>query len=365
LTTKHGSVIIKTVIIDDVQMNVTLLNHLALKLHDNETVCFNDPVAALDWCLANDPDLVVTDHMMPGLSGTELVRRFRVRHPDTPVLMVTSNLATALRHQALQNGVTDFLNKPLDSIEFLARARNMLALRASAKKLVDHAAWLAGEVHAATRTILERERETIFCLVRAAEHRDPETGGHILRMAHYAQHIARVLGLSEPQQELLLAAAPMHDVGKVGTPDAILLKPGRLTEEEFTIMKLHARIGYEVLRAGKSPLLQVAAEIALTHHEKFDGSGYPRSLAGEAIPLFGRIVAVADVFDALTSERPYKRPWSIEQAIALLRDGKGKHFDPRCVDAFLQDWGKVLEIKNRFADEPLQPPQAEPAELCQ
>jgi len=294
----------KTVIIDDVQMNVTLLRHLVLKLPDNEPVCFNDPVAALDWCLANDPDLVVTDFMMPGLSGTDLVRRFRIRHPDTPVLMVTTNLDAALRHSALQNGVTDFLNKPLDSIEFLARARNMLALRASTRKLADHAAWLAGEVHAATRTILERERETIFCLARAAEHRDPETGGHILRMAHYAQHIARVLGLPVEEQELLLAAAPMHDVGKVGTPDAILLKPGRLTEDEFEIMKLHASIGYEVLRAGSSPLLQVAAEIALTHHEKFDGSGYPRGLAGEAIPLFGRIVAVADVFDALTSERP-------------------------------------------------------------
>ena len=344
-------------------MNVTLLRHLALKLPDNEPVCFNDPVAALDWCLDNDPDLVVTDQMMPRLSGTELVRRFRARHPDTPVLMVTTDLDTALRHQALQNGVTDFLNKPLDGIEFLARAKNILALRASARKLVDHAAWLAGEVRATTRRVQERERETIFCLVRAAEHRDPETGGHIRRMAHYAQHIARVLGLSDEQQELLLAAAPMHDVGKVGTPDAILLKPGRLTEDEFEIMKLHTSIGYEVLRAGSSPLLQAAAEIALTHHEKFDGSGYPRGLAGEAIPLFGRIAAVADVFDALTSERPYKKAWTVERAIQLLRDGRGKHFDPRCVDAFLQDWHAVLEIKSRFADEPTQAPQAAQAEV--
>jgi len=344
-------------------MNVTLLRHLVLKLPDNEPVCFNDSVAALDWCLANDPDLVVTDHMMPGLSGTELVRRFRVRHPDTPVLMVSTNPDAALRHSALQNGVTDFLNKPLDSIEFLARARNMLALRASTKKLSDHAAWMADEVRAATRTILERERETIFCLARAAEYRDPETGGHILRMAHYARHIARMLGLSAEQQDLLLAAAPMHDVGKVGTPDAILLKPGRLTAAEFEIMKLHASIGYEVLRACSSPLLQVAAEIAYTHHEKFDGSGYPRGLAGEAIPLVGRIVAVADVFDALTSERPYKSAWSVERAVQLLRDGRGKHFDPRCVDAFFQDWDEVLDIKSRFADEPYQTLEAAPGEV--
>lgn len=341
----------KIAIIDDVQMNVTLLQHLVRKLPDCESVCFTDPVAALEWCLVNEPDLVIVDYMMPILSGTELVARFRASHPASPVLMITANHETALRHAALTIGVTDFLTKPIDKIEFLARAKNMLALRASHNKLADHGAWLADEVRKATETIVARERETIFCLSKAAEYRDPETGGHILRMAHYSRHIARCMGLSVAQQDLLLAAAPMHDVGKVGTPDMILLKPGKLTEAEFVIMKQHAVIGSEILSSSNSSLMQVAAEIAHTHHEKFDGSGYPRALVGEAIPLFGRIVAVADVFDALTSERPYKKSWSIEESTQLLRDGKGKHFDPSCVDAFLREWNEVLMIKQRFVDD--------------
>ncbi len=341
----------KVVIIDDIQMNVTALQYLVRKLPDCESVCFTDPVAALEWCLANEPDLVLVDYMMPILSGTELVERFRAHHPDVPVLMITASHETTLRHQALKIGVTDFLTKPIDNIEFLARAKNMLALRASHKKLTDHAAWLADEVRKATETIVAQERETIFCLSRAAEYRDPETGAHILRMAHYSRHIARHMGLSVAQQDLLLQAAPMHDIGKVGTPDTILLKPGRLDDAEFAIMKQHAVIGYEILVASSSPLLQAAAEIVHTHHEKFDGSGYPRGLVGEAIPLFGRIVAVADVFDALTSVRPYKKAWSIEQALALLHEGKGKHFDPACVDAFLCEWDEVLKIKQRFVDE--------------
>lgn len=341
----------KVAIIDDAQMNVTLLQHLVRKLPDCESVCFTDPVAALAWCLDNEPDLVIVDYMMPMMNGTELVQRFRDRHPDVPVLMITANHETTLRHEALKMGVTDFLNKPMDNIEFLARAKNMLALRASHKKLANHAAWLADEVRKATETIVAQERETIFCLSRAAEYRDPETGGHILRMAHYSRHIARCMGLSVAQQDLLLAAAPMHDIGKVGTPDMILLKPGKLTEAEFVIMKQHAGIGFEILSSNSSPLMQVAAEIAHTHHEKFDGSGYPRALVGEAIPLFGRIVAVADVFDALTSERPYKKAWTIEQATQLLMDGKGKHFDPACVDAFMSQWDEVLNIKQRFIDD--------------
>jgi putative two-component system response regulator len=216
--------------------------------------------------------------------------------------------------------------------------------------LADRAALLAEEVRKATEKIVAQERETIFCLAKAAEYRDPETGAHIIRMAHYSRHIARVLGLSIEEQELLLEAAPMHDIGKVGTPDLILLKPGKLTTDEFSIMKQHAVIGYEVLNTASSHMLKTAAEIAHTHHEKFDGSGYPRGLKGQDIPLFGRIVAVADVFDALTSERPYKKAWSIEEATELIREGAGKHFDPSCVEAFFADFDDVLAIKHRFVD---------------
>ncbi len=348
-------------IIDDAQLNVTLMQHLVRKLPDCEPVSFTDPVEGLDWCLANEPDLVVVDYMMPGLDGTELTSRFRERFPDIPVLMVTANHEKELRHQALQLGVTDFLNKPLDNTEFLARAKNMLALRLSHKALSSRAEWLAEEVRKATAKIVEQERETIFCLARAAEYRDPETGSHIQRMAHYSMLIARHLGLSEEQQALLLEAAPMHDIGKVGTPDLILLKPGKLNDEEFAIMKQHAVIGYEVLNTSSSPLLKVAAETAHTHHEKFDGTGYPRGLKGSDIPLFGRIVAVADVFDALTSERPYKKAWSVEDASQMLKEGSGRHFDPDCVTAFFKDFEQVMAIKNRFVDEEV--PRRQPDEL--
>jgi putative two-component system response regulator len=327
-------------------MNVTLLRHLIKKLPDCESVPFLNPAEAIEWCRTAEPDLVVVDYMMPDMDGIEFTRQFRslAGCEEVPVLMVTANHETGVRHEALNNGVTDFLNKPVDNDEFLARAKNMLALRKSHKHLQD-------EIRLATAAIVAREQETIFCLSRAAEYRDPETGSHIHRMAHYSRHIARMMGLPIDQQELLLEAAPMHDIGKVGTPDLILLKPGKLTPEEFSIMKQHAVIGYEVLNASQSPLLKVAAEIAHTHHEKFDGSGYPRGLAGDEIPLFGRIVAVADVFDALTSERPYKKAWDIDKAQQLLREGAGTHFDPACVEAFFNEWAAVMEIKNKFTDE--------------
>jgi len=353
--------LMKVAIIDDAQLNVTLLQHLVRKLADCEPVCFTDSVAGLAWCLENAPDLIVVDYMMPQLSGIDLTEKFRARYPDTPVLMVTANHETDLRHQALRMGVTDFLNKPLDNTEFLARAKNMLALHQSRKKLADKATWLKEEVDKATAEIAEqnreiaaRERETIFCLAKAAEYRDPETGAHILRMAHYSKHIARYMGLPEGQQELLLEAAPMHDVGKVGTPDMILLKPGKLTEAEFSIMKQHATIGYEILNTSSSHVLKEAASIALNHHEKFDGTGYPSKKKGNEIPLFARIVAVADVFDALTSERPYKKPWSLEQASQFLRDNSGSHFDPECVNAFFTEFGEVLAIKSQFVDEQIE-----------
>lgn len=366
-------------IIDDNQMNVKLMQHHVNKVADCTPVCFTDPLVALDWCLDNDPDLLIVDQQMPGLSGIELVKRFRVRHPDTPTLMVTANCDKELRYEALGIGVTDFLTKPVDNVEFLARARNMLALRESHKKvadqaarladqaamlkdqaallkdrnalLVDRNAWLDDEVRKKTQAIVAQAQETVFCLAKAAESRDPETGAHIQRMSHYSRLIARRLGLSTEQQELLLTAAPMHDIGKVGTPDMILLKPGKLDDAEMAVMRQHATIGYQVLSMGSSPLLQAAAEIAYTHHEKFDGSGYPRGLKGDAIPLFGRIVAVADVFDALTSSRPYKTAWTFERARQLLIDGKGSHFDPACVDALLGEWDEALEIKQRFQDE--------------
>jgi len=216
--------------------------------------------------------------------------------------------------------------------------------------LTDKAAWLQEEVAKATRHIIERERETIERLAMTAEFRDPETGAHILRMAAFSRLIARNLGLPEAEQERILVAAPMHDVGKVGIPDSILLKPARLSPEEFQVMEQHTLIGHGILDRSISHYLQTAAEIALCHHEKYDGSGYPRGLAGGNIPLFGRIVAVADVFDALTSVRPYKPAWELERATALIREHSGTHFDPSCVDAFFASWDEVLTIRQQHVD---------------
>ncbi len=342
----------KVLVIDDAQINVALFKHLISKLPDCEPISFLDPLLAIEWCKVNEPDLVVVDFMMPEMNGIEFTKSLRSipDREEIPVLMVTANHETNIRHEALGNGVTDFLNKPLDNTEFLVRTKNMLAIRQSHKKLSDHASWLADEVRKATALIVEREQETIFCLAKAAEYRDPETGSHIQRMAHYSKMIAARLSLPAEQQQLLLEAAPMHDIGKVAIPDVILLKPGRLTPEEFAVMKQHAVIGHEVLNTGSSALLKIAAEIAHTHHEKFDGSGYPRGIKGEDIPLFGRIVAVADVFDALTSERPYKKAWDMDTAIQLIKDGAGTHFDPECVTALLCDMNEILKIKQEFID---------------
>ena len=225
------------------------------------------------------------------------------------------------------------------------------ALNEARAKLADRAEWLAEEVRKATNQIVQRERETVIRLSKAAEYRDPETGAHILRMAHYSELIARGLDLPVADQELLLEAAPMHDIGKVGITDSILLKPGRLTPEEFEVMKLHASYGYEILKDSSSLVLQAGAAIALGHHEKYDGTGYPQGLQGEAIPIFSRIVAVADVFDALTSERPYKKAWTLEAAAAHIKAHAGSHFDPDCVRVFFEHWDEVLDIRQRFQDE--------------
>lgn len=344
---------INVIVVDDERINLILISKMIEKLEGCVPVTFSVPEQGLMWCVEQVPDLVIVDYMMPELDGIEFIRRLRAcpGREDIPVLMVTADHQVEVRHRALEAGANDFLNKPIDKTEFVARTRNMLSLRRAQRNLQDHAAWLADEVKKATAQILARERETIVRLSKAADSRDPETGAHILRMSHFAKLIAKNMGLPEVDQDMLLEAAPMHDIGKVGIPDNILLKPGRLNVAEFEVMKRHAILGYEILNGSQSVMLQAAAQIALAHHEKYDGSGYPNGLLGDDIPIFARICAVGDVFDALTSERPYKKAWEDERAIALLREGSGSHFDPACVDAFLADWDAVMEIRNRFTDD--------------
>jgi putative two-component system response regulator len=339
-------------IVDDTEINLILFGALVKKLDDCVGHTFSDPRAGLEWSKTNAVDLVIVDYMMPEIDGLEFITQF-LQIPgreSVPVLMITANDQKQIRYRALDSGANDFLTKPVDKVEFLARAKNMLALSEGRKKLNDRAAWLAEEVRKATAAVVARERETVVRLSKAAEYRDPETGAHILRMAHFSKLIAAQMELPESDQELLLEAAPMHDIGKVGIPDKILLKPGRLDAEEFEFMKKHAMFGYELLKGSSSRVLQAGAEIARGHHEKFDGTGYPAGLKGEEIPIFSRIVAVADVFDALTSERPYKQAWTLEAAVDLLVSGSGTHFDPACVKAFLAAWDGVLEIRERFQE---------------
>lgn len=340
-------------VVDDNATNLTLFRHLLKKMDEVEVASFDDPLRAIEWCSVNTPDLVLLDYMMPDMDGLEFIQHFRAipGYNDIPLIMVTADTESDVRYRALEHGAHDFLTKPVDKTELTARVRNLLALRRSQVQLANRSQWLAQEVKKATTEIAAREREVILRLSRAAEYRDPETGAHLLRMAHYSQIIAAKLGFSQEEQDLLLEAAPMHDIGKVGTPDHILLKPGKLTEDEFEIMKQHAINGYNILADSVSPLLRLAADLALTHHEKYNGSGYPRGLKGEEIPIHGRIVAVADVFDALTSERPYKKAWPLQQAVEFLLVGRGVHFDPVCVDAFLEQWPEILVIRDQYQDE--------------
>ncbi|APR03897.1 HD domain-containing phosphohydrolase [Thauera chlorobenzoica] len=342
------------VIVDDTPLNLTLMTKLIGRLPGAIPVPFDSALEGLAWCDTSDPDLVIVDYRMPGMDGLEFIRQLRARRDrdDLPILMVTASDDRRVRYEALEYGANDFLTKPFDTHEFEPRVRNMLKLRDAHLATRQRAASLAAEVRRATAAILERERETITRLARAAEFRDPETGAHIQRMSHYSALIARALGYPEEFAEAILMAAPMHDVGKLGIPDDILLKAGKLSADEFAVMQRHPRIGYDILKDSSSSILRLGATIALSHHEKLDGSGYPQGLAGEAIPLAGRIVAVADVFDALTSVRPYKPAWRFSRAVALLRTGRGSHFDPRCVDAFLHRWSDVLAIHARFRDPP-------------
>jgi response regulator RpfG family c-di-GMP phosphodiesterase len=345
-------------VVDDSDVERAIYVRILLTLHLPGTmipIAFADPTKALTWSESNDFDLAIVDYSMPGINGLDFISALRGNpaHRDTPIVMVTSATEHDVRYRALALGANDFVTKPIDRIEFIARVQNMLALSRSYRKLADRAAWLSDEVARATAGIIRRERETVFRLTRAAEFRDNETGAHILRMGLFCAEIAAELGMHKDECDMILMAAPMHDVGKVATPDAILLKRGRLSPEEWVVMRQHTLQGYEILKESESSLLQLAAEIALSHHEKFDGSGYPGGLVGNAIPLSGRICAVSDVFDALTSQRPYKEAWSIDRAVNEIFAGSTKHFDPAVVSAFRSALPRIVDLKERNADLPV------------
>jgi len=350
------------IVVDDQSVSRVILSELVRSISDDITAeAFADPVDALAWIRTHPVDLVLTDFKMPHMDGVEFTRWMRQMPGciDVPLVVITCVLSRTVRYRALEAGATDFLTKPIDHVECRARCQNLLKLRQQQVVIRNRAEWLEGEVREATRAVELREKETLFRLARAGEYRDEDTGNHVLRVARFARLIGESLCLDPAFIEILEQAAPMHDIGKIGIPDRILLNPNRLNRDEWEIMKSHSRIGYEILHDSPSKYLRMGATIAHAHHECFDGSGYPHGLVGEAIPIEARITTVADVFDALTAWRPYKKPWSIDQAIDYLQNERGRKFDPNCVDAFLANRGQAAEIVQSLADVP--PTTAPPA----
>lgn len=323
---------LKILIVDDEPTNLKVLKMI---LQDDYRLMFaKSGEEAIALVQAELPALILLDVMMPGLSGFDVCAQLKAQ-PATahvPVIFVTALKDEVDETRGFAVGGVDYMSKPVMPAIVRARVRSHLSL-------------------VQADALRESRLEVIQRLGRAAEYKDNETGLHVMRMSHYSAVLARAYGLSAAQADDLLNAAPMHDVGKIGIADSILLKPGKLTVEEFDVMKRHPLIGAEIIGDSAAPLLQLARSVALYHHEKWDGSGYPYGLAGDAIPIEARIVAMADVFDALTSTRPYKKAWTVAAALDHIQQQSGKHFDPRVVELILQELPAILQIKERWAEE--------------
>ncbi len=338
-------------VVDDQVPNVKLLCQILEKAGFSRVLSTTDSRQALPLYQENACDLVLLDINMPHMDGYEVLQSLREQDTDyAPVLMLTALDDKESRIKALELGARDFVSKPFDRVELLSRIRNLLEMRLLHKAVKQQNMELEQKVRERTHELHDSRLEIIRRLSRAADYRDNETGNHILRMSKYSQLLGLATGMDEREAEMLLTASPMHDIGKIGIPDSILLKPGKLTPEEWEIMKTHASIGASILEGMTSDLMRMAHEIALNHHEKWDGSGYPNGLKGEEISYFGRIVAIADVFDALTTNRPYKAAWPVEQAMEYIASQRGQHFDPKLVDLFVEILPKVLTYKDRYAD---------------
>lgn len=291
------------------------------------------------------PDIILLDIMMPGIDGYEVCERLKA-DPTTrhiPILFITAKIGLQDELKGLELGAVDYIVKPVSPPLVKARVKTHLAL-------YDQNRVLERKVRQRTQELHETRLKIIQRLGRAAEYKDDETGLHVIRMSHYARIIGLAAGMSETEAEVLFNAAPMHDIGKIGIPDNILKKPGKLDTSEFEIMKTHCQIGADIIGDDPSELIQMAKVIALTHHEKWDGSGYPNGLSGDEIPRVGQIVAVADVFDALTSKRPYKEEWPVDDAVVLLEESSGQHFDPQLIKLFKEVLPELVEIKGLFRE---------------
>jgi len=330
-------------VVDDTPDNITILSNI---LTDYTVKAATNGPKALDIAIAASPDIILLDIMMPGMDGYEVCSRLKndLRTRDIPVIFVTAMDDVADEARGFELGAVDYITKPVSPPIVLARVKTQL-------QLYDQNRALDQKVRHQTRELNESNLELIRRLSIASEFRDNETGMHVVRISNYCRILAKAIGMDDSEADLLLQTSPMHDVGKIGIPDKILLKPGPLTDEEWAFMKKHTEFGAQIIGEHENRLLKTARVIALTHHERWDGAGYPNGLKGEEIPIEGRIVALADVFDALLSERPYKSAWPTDMAVAQIKQGSGGHFDPALVQAFLEHLDEILALAETHADE--------------
>jgi putative two-component system response regulator len=344
----------KILVVDDEDRNLRLME-LLLTSFGYDVITASNGEEALEKVQDIPPDVILLDVMMPKLDGFGVAKRLKGEEETKiiPIVMVTALNEVEDRVKALEAGADDFLNKPVDKTELRARVQSLVKVKASndymrnyQKELEAEVAKRTTQLRQALKRLKEVSLESICHLCRAAEYRDENTGDHIKRMSHYTCAVARKMGLNKQTVEILLYTAPMHDAGKIGIPDHILLKPGELNEKEWEVMKQHTIIGAQILAGSDARFIKLAQTIALTHHERWDGSGYPKGLKGLKIPLVGRIAAIADVFDALTSRRPYRiTPFSVEEAFDYIKEERGRQFDPEVVDAFFAAKDEILSFK--------------------
>lgn len=356
----------RVLIVDDNAANLYLVEQILRESGYGNVLSTEDPQGTSHLCLSWKPDLLVLDLHMPVRSGYEVMADIRdlLRDPENlPVLVLTADVTTRARHRALSMGARDFITKPIDQTELLLRVRNLLHTRLLQYQLMEHNAYLHETVRERTAELEQAALDSLKMLATVAEYHDPETHEHTQRVGETATLIAQALELPDLFVAQIRDAAPMHDIGKIGISRDLVLKPVKLTDLERTAMQRHVAIGAQILSAARSPVLRLAAEIALTHHERWDGTGYVAGLAGEDIPISGRITAVADVFDALTHDRPYKAAWPVEEAVAEITVQARHQFDPRVVKAFLSlDVERLIQGPVEGASE--QPPVSENAEIA-
>jgi putative two-component system response regulator len=348
--------IARVLIVDDQQHNIDAIKGM-LKPEGYAIDTARNGPAALTLVAKIPPDLILLDTDMPGLNGFHVTRRLKA-NPATmniPVILINDRDNRSFELLGLNAGAEDIMDRPIERFELAVRVRNLLRLKKHSNLLSNHKKYLEQQVKTQTASLRDSYLETIFALARASSFKDEETGAHVGRISHYSADLATTLGMDADFVDNIFYASPMHDIGKIGIPDRILLKPGKHTAEETKIMKRHTVFGAEILGSSASPYLAMGSEIALRHHERWDGTGYPEGLAGEAIPLSARIMAICDVYDALRSRRPYKAPLPHEESVRIITEGdqrtKPGHFDPAVLDAFVRTAETFRDIFQEHSDD--------------